>query len=345
MTWYQLASDVHVDEEMELRRIDFGRRLSEWQAPSPPPSPPSTAQIELGPAPSEEDALMSLLEEDELMSLVYSQMLASLEDKRGTSLGWEKLVVEKKAAEKARLLRQSEAEARAKTVAVARARAEVAGAGMLRAAARVRAATEESAVRAEASRVQEARAQEKERLAAEARAKALTKMVAADIARLEAETQRAEEHAAAAKGRATAARAKQAEAEARVKFRVSRSVEAAVAKAAEAEAEARAERLARKFAHEAEAAADEALIRKHTISVQQLWLEQACRSSEGETNDTSDIDSSSCSSHDLTGSEQQPAAVEDASKVPKVPGPIPSRLRLRRGAESLAVGTESETSA
>ena len=100
---------------------------------------------------------MSLLEEDELMSLVYSQMLASLEDKRGTSLGWEKLVVEKKAAEKARLIRQSEAEARTKTVAVARARAEVAGAGMLRAAARVRAATEESAVRAEASRAQEAR--------------------------------------------------------------------------------------------------------------------------------------------------------------------------------------------
>jgi hypothetical protein len=62
---------------------------------------------------------------------------------------------------------------------------------MLRAAARVRAAKEESAVRAEASRAQEGRAQEKERLAAEARAKAHKTMVAADVARLEADKQRA----------------------------------------------------------------------------------------------------------------------------------------------------------
>ena len=57
--WYQLANDEHVGEEMELRR------LSEQDA-----------QFELGPAPSEEDALMSLVDEE----LAYSQMFASLED-------------------------------------------------------------------------------------------------------------------------------------------------------------------------------------------------------------------------------------------------------------------------
>ena len=85
-----------------------------------------------------------------------------------------------------------------------------------------------------------------------------------------------------------AAEAKQAEAEARANFRLSRSVEAAAAAAADAEAEARAERLTRKFAHEAKAAADDALTRKYAISVQRLWLEQAYQSQEGETNDTSD---------------------------------------------------------
>ena len=57
--WYQLANDEHVGEEMGLRR------LSEQDA-----------QFELGPAPSEEDALMSLVDEE----LAYSQMFASLED-------------------------------------------------------------------------------------------------------------------------------------------------------------------------------------------------------------------------------------------------------------------------
>ena len=46
-------------------------------------------------------------------------------------------------------------------------------------------------MRAEASRAQEGRAHEKERLAAEARAKAHKTMVAADVARLEADKQRA----------------------------------------------------------------------------------------------------------------------------------------------------------
>ena len=287
MPWYQLANNERVGEEIELRHLHldvYPRRL-----------PEHNAQLELGPTPSEEDALMPLVDEHELMSLVYSQMIANLEDKKETSLGWEKLVAQKKTAEMARLLRHSEAEARARTVAEARARAEVAAAGMLRAAARVRAATEESTVRAEASRAQEGRAQEKERLAAEARAKAYQayqKMMAADVARLGLEKQRAEEQraavAAAAKAQAMAAEAKQAEAEARANFRVSRSVEAAAAAAADAEAEARAERLTRKFAHEAKAAADDALTRKYAISVQRLWLEQAYQSQEGETNDTKD---------------------------------------------------------
>ena len=283
MTWYQLNNE-RVGEEIELRHLHldvYPRRLPEHDA-----------QLEIGPTPSEEDALVSLVDEHELMSLVYSKMIASLEDKKETSLGWEKLVAQRKTAEMARLLRDSEAQARAKTVAKARARAEVAAAGMLRAAARVRAATEESAVRAEASRAQEGRAQEKERLAAEARAKAYQKMVAANVARLGVEKQRAEKQkaavAAAAKARAMAAEAKQAEAEARANFRLSRSVEAAAAAAADAEAEARAERLTRKFAHEAKAAADDALTRKYAISVQRLWLEQAYQSQEGETNDTSD---------------------------------------------------------
>ena len=256
MTWYQLNNE-RVGEEIELRHLHldvYPRRLPEHDA-----------QLKIGPAPSEEDALVSLVDEHELMSLVYSKMIASLEDKKETSLGWEKLVAQRKTAEMARLLRDSEAQARAKTVAKARARAEVAAAGMLRAAARVRAATEESAVRAEASRAQEGRAQEKERLAAEARAKAYQKMVAANVARLGVEKQRAEKQkaavAAAAKARAMAAEAKQAEAEARANFRLSRSVEAAAAAAADAEAEARAERLTRKFAHEAKAAADDALTR------------------------------------------------------------------------------------
>ena len=252
MPWYQLANNERVGEEIELRHLHldvYPRRL-----------PEHNAQLEIGPTPSEEDALMPLVDEHELMSLVYSQMIANLEDKKETSLGWEKLVAQKKTAEMARLLRHSEAEARA--------RAEVAAAGMLRAAARVRAATEESTVRAEASRAQEGRAQEKERLAAEARAKAYQayqKMMAADVARLGLEKQRAEEQraavAAAAKAQAMAAEAKQAEAEARANFRVSRSLEAAAAAAADAEAEARAERLTRKFAHEAKAAADDALTR------------------------------------------------------------------------------------
>ena len=75
--------------------------------------------------------------------------------------------------------------------------------------------------------------------------------------------------------------------QARAIFRVSRSVEAVAVEAEEPveAAEARAERLTRKFAHEAKAAADEhdALIRKYAISVQRLWLEQAYQSQEGET--------------------------------------------------------------
>jgi len=279
------------------------------------------------------------------MSLVYSQMFASLEDKAA-----EKAAV-KAAAEKARLLRQSEAEARAKTVAEARARAEAAAAGMVRAAARVRAATEESAVRAEASRAQEGRAQKTERLAAEARAKAQAQVEAAEVARLGAETQRAEEQraTAAAAARAwVAAEAKQAEATRLV------AEEAAAEARAEVEAEARAERLTRKFAHEAAKATDEALglTRKYATSEQRLWLDRAllaCQSQEacqspttdeasdtdsGVTDDTDDYSSADVERHRcrLGGSRQPPlplTAAEGASPskggsaCTKAPGPIP----------------------
>ena len=228
------------------------------------------AQLEIGPAsaPCEELGLLSLLEEDALMSLVYSQMFASLDDNAA-----EKAAV-KAAAETARLLRQSESEARTKTVAEARARAEAAAARMLRAAALARVAAEESAVRAMAIQIrqaQEGRAQEAERLAAETpRAKAQAQVEAAEVARLGAEThQRAEEQrattAATARARA-AAEAKQAE-EARL---LAEEVEA-VARAV-VEAEARAERLTRKFAHEAAKATDEGLAREYATSEQRLWL-------------------------------------------------------------------------
>ena len=46
---------------------------------------------------------MSLVDEHELMSLVYSEMIASLEDTKETSLGWEKLVAQRKTAEMARV--------------------------------------------------------------------------------------------------------------------------------------------------------------------------------------------------------------------------------------------------
>ena len=227
------------------------------------------AQLEIGPAsaPCEELGLLSLLEEDALMSLVYSQMFASLDDNAA-----EKAAV-KAAAETARLLRQSESEARTKTVAEARARAEAAAARMLRAAALVRVAAEESAVRAMAIQIrqaQEGRAQEAERLAAEARAMAQAQVEAAEVARLGAEThQRAEEQRAttAATARAqAAAEAKQAE-EARLLAEEVEAVTRAVV-----EAEARAERLTRKFAHEAAKAADEGLAREYATSEQRLWL-------------------------------------------------------------------------
>jgi hypothetical protein len=246
------------------------------------------AQLDIGLASNEEEGLLSLLEEDALMSLVYSQMFASLEDKEAEK------AAEKAAAVKARLLRQSEAEARVKTVAEARARAEAAAEGMLRAAARVRATAEESAVRAEASRAQESRAQETEQLAAEARAKAQAQVEAADVARLGAEAQRAEEQrvagAAAVRARA-ATEAKRAEA-----VRLA-AEEAAAEVEAEARAEARAERLTRKFAHEAEKAADEALglTRKYATSEQRLWLDRAllaCQSQEACQSPTTDPDAS-----------------------------------------------------
>ena len=94
MTWYQLNNE-RVGEEIELRHLHldvYPRRLPEHDA-----------QLEIGPTPSEEDALVSLVDEHELMSLVYSEMIASLEDTKETSLGWEKLVAQRKTAEMARV--------------------------------------------------------------------------------------------------------------------------------------------------------------------------------------------------------------------------------------------------
>ena len=204
--------------------------------------------LEIGPAsaPCEELGLLSLLEEDALMSLVYSQMFANLElDKPAEIL---KAAV-KAAGEMARLQGQSESEARAKTMAEARAMTETAAAGMLRAAARVRAAAEESA-------------------------KAQAQVEAAEVARMGAETQRAEEQRATTAATARAQAATEAEQAKEVRLVAEEVAEEA---RAEVEAEARAEFLTRKFADEAAKATDEALglTRKYATSEQRLWLDRA----------------------------------------------------------------------